>query len=94
MRASDTLVQLGPREHAMILPAAAGDEVPAMLARIGRGGAVSTICYGLAVCPGEASDAAAILALASARLQDAEASRPGGGRTDPATGEHEIHTFE
>ena len=94
MRASDTLVQLGPREHAMILPAAGGDHVPGMLARVGRGGVVSTICYGLAVCPGEASDAAAVLALASARLQEAEASRTSHGNNLPATGEHEIHTFE
>ena len=98
MRVSDTLVQLGPREHAMILPAAGGDEVPGMLARVGRGGAVSTICYGLAVCPGEASDARAILALASSRLQDAETSRTETSsrepHTDPTPVAHEIHKLE
>lgn len=71
LRASDTLVEVGTREYAMLLPAAAGDEIPRVLARVGQGGAVSTFCYGLAACPGDASDPAALLTLASARLAGA-----------------------
>jgi hypothetical protein len=71
LRASDTLVATGPREYAIILPAAGGDEVPRLLSRVGRGGAVSTFCYGLAACPGDGTDAEELLALATARLADA-----------------------
>ena len=78
LRASDTLVEIGTREYVILLPAAAGDEVPRMLARVGQGGAVSTFCYGLAACPGDATDPGALLALATSRLADAvEVHAPG-----------------
>ena len=75
LRASDTLPELGPRDIAMRLPSAADHEVPTILGRVGRGGAVSTFCYGLAACPGDSADASALLALAAARLHDAESTR-------------------
>jgi hypothetical protein len=75
LRSGDTLFELGTREYGILLAAAAGDEVPSILARVGRGGTVSTFCYGLATCPGDASDAAELLALATARLRDAESTR-------------------
>ena len=68
LRASDTLVELGPREYGILLPAAGGDEVPRILARVGRGGGISTFCYGLAACPGDATESGALVALATARL--------------------------
>lgn len=75
LRASDTLVEFGAREYAILLPAAGGDEVPRLLARVGRGSAVSTFCYGLAACPGDATDPEEILALAAKRLHDAKELR-------------------
>lgn len=72
LRASDTFVEIGPREYGILLPAAGGDEVPRLLARVGRDGAVSTFCYGLAACPGDATDPDELLALATARLRDAK----------------------
>jgi hypothetical protein len=84
LRVSDTVLELGPRDLAILLPDAADTEVPAILARVGQGGAVSTFCYGLATCPGDASDSEALLDLASARLRDATASRD----------ESEVHAIE
>ena len=84
LRASDTLVETGPREYAILLPAAGGDEVPRLLARVGRGGAVSTFCYGLAACPGDGTDPDALLTLAAARLRDAQEMR----------GTSEVHALE
>jgi hypothetical protein len=75
LRAGDTLIDLGPRDLAVIMPAAPGDDVPTILARVGRSGTVSTFCYGLAACPGDASEPGALLALAAARLRDAESTR-------------------
>jgi hypothetical protein len=75
LRESDTLIEIGTRQYAILLPAAGGDEVPRLLARVGRGGAVSTFCYGLAACPGDAADPAELLALATARLHEAKALR-------------------
>lgn len=75
LRAGDTLIELGPRDLAILMPAAPGDEVPTILARVGRSGTVSTFCYGLAACPGDASEPGALLALAAARLRDAESTR-------------------
>jgi hypothetical protein len=75
LRSGDTLIELGPRDLAILMPAAPGDEVPTILARVGRSGTVSTFCYGLAACPGDANEAGALLALAAARLRDAEATR-------------------
>jgi hypothetical protein len=75
LRAGDTLIELGPRDLAVLMPAAPGDEVPTILARVGRSGTVSTFCYGLAACPGDASEPGALLALAAARLRDAESTR-------------------
>jgi hypothetical protein len=71
LRASDTLVEIGTREYAILLSAAGGDEVPRLLARVGRDGAVSTFCYGLAACPGDETDPEALLALATARRDEA-----------------------
>jgi hypothetical protein len=84
LRVSDTVMELGPRDLAILLPDAADTEVPAILSRVGQGGAVSTFCYGLATCPGDASDADQLLGLAGARLRDATASR----------GESEVHAIE
>jgi hypothetical protein len=75
LRASDTLIEIGTREYAILLPAAGGDEVPQLLARVGRDGAVSTFCYGLAACPGDGSDPEELLALANARLQETKEMR-------------------
>jgi len=75
LRSGDTLIELGPRDLALLMPAAPGDEVPTILARVGRSGTVSTFCYGLAACPADAAEAGALLALAAARLRDAEATR-------------------
>jgi hypothetical protein len=75
LRASDTLIELGTRDLGIVLPAATADEIPGILARVGRGGTVSTFCYGLAACPGDANDPSSLLALASARLRDAESTR-------------------
>lgn len=75
LRSGDTLIELGSRDLAILMPAAPGDEVPTILARVGRSGTVSTFCYGLAACPGDAAEAGALLALAAARLRDAEATR-------------------
>lgn len=75
LRASDTVVDLGEREIGIMLPAAPGDEVPRILARVGRHGAVSTFCYGLAACPGDATDPTELLALATSRLGLAAGSR-------------------
>lgn len=75
LRAGDSLLELGPRDLAILMPAAPGDEVPTILARVGRSGTVSTFCYGLAACPGDASEPGALLALAAARLRDAESTR-------------------
>ena len=69
------MIVLGTRDLAILMPAAPGDEVPTILARVGRSGTVSTFCYGLAACPGDAADAGALLALAAARLRDAEETR-------------------
>ena len=55
LRSGDTLIVLGPRDLAILMPAAPGDEVPTILARVGRSGTVSTFCYGLAACPGDAA---------------------------------------
>ena len=75
LRASDTLIELDSRDFAIVLPAAAGDQIPAILARVGRGGTVSTFCYGLAACPGDSIESSSLLALATARLRDAESTR-------------------
>jgi hypothetical protein len=75
LRASDTMAVLDTREVALLLPAASDDQVPMILSRIGQGGAVSTFCYGLATCPGDSADPHDLLALAAARLRDAEATR-------------------
>lgn len=85
LRSSDTLIEVGRREFAILLPEAAGDEVPGILARVGRHGAVSTLSYGLAACPGDATDAEALVALAASRRQEAEASR-----TEPAGAIHAL----
>jgi hypothetical protein len=79
LRVSDTLIETGTREYAILFPAAGGDEVPELLARVGRDGAVSTFCYGLAACPGDASDAEELLALATARLHETKEMRDGAG---------------
>ena len=96
LRASDTLVEIGPRQYGILLPAAGGDEVPRLLARVGRDGAVSTFCYGLAACPGDGSEPGALLALATARLpatglgrrRRCGSRRP--ARADPA----QVHALE
>jgi hypothetical protein len=75
LRTGDSLIELGPRDLAILMPAAPGDEVPTILARVGRSGTVSTFCYGLAACPGDASEPGELLALAAARLRDAESTR-------------------
>jgi hypothetical protein len=75
LRSGDSLIELGPRDLAILMPAAPGDEVPTILARVGRSGTVSTFCYGLAACPGDASEPGELLALAAARLRDAESTR-------------------
>jgi hypothetical protein len=75
LRAGDTLIELGPRDVGVLAAAAPGDDVPIILARLGRGGTVSTFCYGLATCPGDSPDPAELLALATARLRDAESIR-------------------
>ena len=93
LRASDTLVEIGPGEYGILMPAAAGDEMPRILARIGRGGAVSTFCYGLAACPGDATEPGALLALATARLREADESRADEPRAD-ATTPPEVHSLE
>jgi hypothetical protein len=72
LRASDTLVKIGTREYAILFSAAGGDEIPHLLTRVGRDGAVSTFCYGLAACPGDETDPEALLALATARRHDAK----------------------
>ena len=88
LRASDTLVEIGPREFGILLPAAGDDEVPRLLARVGRDGAVSTFCYGLALCPGDGTEPEALLALATARLQDARDLRAeDAAASEPRTGE-------
>ena len=84
LRVSDTVMELGPRDLAILLPDAADTQVPSILARIGQGGAVSTFCYGLATCPGDAAEAGELLNLAAARLRDAETTRD----------EPEIHEIE
>ena len=75
LRASDTLIALGPRDLALLLPAASDDQVPMILGRIGQGGTVSTFCYGLATCPGDSADPSDLLSLAGARIRDAESTR-------------------
>ena len=75
LRASDTLIGLGTRDLGIVLPAAAGDQIPGILARVGKGGTVSTFCYGLAACPGDANEPSSLLALATARLRDAASTR-------------------
>jgi len=75
LRASDTLIELGTRDLGIVLPASAGDQIPGILARVGKGGTVSTFCYGLAACPGDANEPTSLLALASARLRDAASTR-------------------
>jgi len=75
LRSSDTMIQLGPRDLAVLLPAASDEQVPMILGRIGQGGAVSTFCYGLATCPGDSADPSELLALAAARLRDADSTR-------------------
>jgi hypothetical protein len=84
LRASDTMVALDERDLALVLPAASDDQVPMILGRIGQGGTVPTFCYGLATCPGDIADPHDLLALAAARLRDAEATR----------GQPEVHTLE
>jgi hypothetical protein len=84
LRASDTMVVLDDRDVALVLPAASDEQVPMILGRIGQGGTVSTFCYGLATCPGDTADPHDLLALAAARLRDAEATR----------GEPEVHALE
>ena len=78
LRAGDALIDLGTREFGILLAAASSDDVPGILARVGRAGTVSTFCYGLATCPGDTRDAGELLALATARLHDAESTRPAG----------------
>jgi hypothetical protein len=75
LRASDTLIELGTRDLGIVLPAAACDQIPEILARVGRGGTVSTFCYGLAACPGDANEPSSLLALATVRLRDAASTR-------------------
>jgi hypothetical protein len=84
LRASDTMAVLDDRDVALVLPAASDEQVPTILGRIGQGGTVSTFCYGLATCPGDTADPHDLLALAAARLRDAEATR----------GEPEVHALE
>jgi hypothetical protein len=75
LRASDTMTVLDERDVALLLAAASDEQVPMILGRIGQGGTVSTFCYGLATCPGDSADPHDLLALAAARLRDAEATR-------------------
>jgi hypothetical protein len=84
LRVGDTVMELGPRDLAILLPNASDTEVPSILSRAGQHGAVSTFCYGLATCPGDADDAEALLNLAAARLRDAVSSRS----------ESEVHAIE
>ena len=75
LRASDTIIEVSPRDLAIVLPAASAEQVPGILARVGRSGTVSTFCYGLAACPGDSVDPSSLLVLATARLRDAESTR-------------------
>jgi hypothetical protein len=86
LRAGDTLVEISPREYGILLPAAGGDEVPRLLARVGRDGAVSTFCYGLAACPGDATAAAELLDLATSRLSETKELRAGEARATANSG--------
>lgn len=105
LRGSDTLVEMGPRQYGILLPAAGGDEVPRLLARVGRDGAISTFCYGLAACPGDGTEPDALLALATSRLRDtkemraeeASTSRPNAddsGTEAQTANSSEVHAFE
>lgn len=93
LRASDTVVEVGPREFGILLPAAAGDEIPRILTRVGRGGAVSTFCYGLAACPGDATEPGALLMLATSRLRDTDQARADEARTQETIAP-EVHASE
>jgi hypothetical protein len=75
LRSSDTLVDLGLREYGIVLPHVGGDEIPRVLARVGRSGGIPTFCYGLATCPGDTVEPGALLALATARMHEADESR-------------------
>jgi hypothetical protein len=94
LRATDTVVELGSRDYGILLAAAAGDEVPRILARVGRGGALSTFCYGLAACPGDAVEAGTLLVLATTRLGDADDLRADNlGAGTAATTTPEVHAL-
>jgi len=75
LRAGDTLVRLDERELGLLLPATPGDQVPHLLARVAKGGGVPSFCYGLASCPGDGGDPAALVALATTRLAEADQAR-------------------
>jgi len=105
LRGSDTLVEMGPRQYGILLPAAGGDEVPRLLARVGRDGAISTFCYGLAACPGDGTEPDALLALATSRLRDTKEMRaeeastngPNGAESEPDAQRgdaSEVHALE
>jgi hypothetical protein len=105
LRGSDTLVEMGPRQYGILLPAAGGDEVPRLLARVGRDGAISTFCYGLAACPGDGTEPDALLALATSRLRDTKEMRTEEARTNGSNAAEsetdaqradasEVHAFE
>jgi hypothetical protein len=59
----------------LILPTAAGDDIPQLLARATQGTTIPALCYGLAACPGDATTPSALLLLAKERLREADKAR-------------------
>ena len=71
LRAGDVVTVLGERELALVIEAGTDDEVPPILARLARRAQLPAFSFGLAHCPGDASDADGIIELALSRLAEA-----------------------
>ncbi len=81
LRFGDNAARIGGDEFAVILPSTDPEAVPALLERVGAAEVGERACppfsYGVAHCPTEAEDAAALMALADSRLYEAKAARRG-----------------
>jgi hypothetical protein len=71
LRAADSLIAVSDHEVALLLPQTAGDRVPLVLTRLASGSAGPPFSYGLACCPADGTDAAALCQTATERLEEA-----------------------
>jgi hypothetical protein len=79
LRAGDAVADLGLGRFGFMIEATLDDQVPAILARIACRDDLAPFSFGLVCCPGDGTDASALVERGLERLRDAK--RSGGGGT-------------